>query len=125
MENKSKKVLVLVEDDEVLARVLDTVLTGAGYIVKIDYSGATSEETIRREKPDCVLLDILLPVKNGFEILEGLMKDETTRNIPVIILSNLGQDSEVKKGMELGAKNYIVKSNVDVYDIPKIVAKYI
>lgn len=55
MENKGKKVLVLVEDDDVLARVLETVLTGAGYVVKIDYSGASAEETIKNEKPDCVL----------------------------------------------------------------------
>lgn len=53
------------------------------------------------------------------------MKDGDTCDIPVIILSNLGQDAEVKKGIALGAKDFIVKSNVDVYDIPKIVSKYI
>lgn len=125
MTSEGKKVLAIIEDDVILAKALDSVLTKAGYEVKITYNGDEAEAAIMKDKPDCILLDIILPGKNGFDLLKGFQNKDETKNIPVVILSNLGQDAEVEKGISMGAKDYIIKSNIDIYEVPKVIEKYI
>lgn len=67
--------------------------------------------------PAVVLLDLMLPKKNGFEVLEEMKADEKLKNVPVIILSNLGQESDVKKGIALGANEYLVKADTKINTI--------
>lgn len=67
--------------------------------------------------PDVIVLDLLLPKKNGFEVLEALKKNETLKMIPVIVVSNLGEDSDIKRSLSLGAADYYVKSEHPINEI--------
>ena len=80
-------------------------------------------QLIRKEKPDLVLLDLVLPKMHGFEVLKSLKNDKNTEAIPVIILSNLGQFSDVKKGLDLGAKDYYVKASTDLSELSEKIKK--
>ena len=122
MENK--KVLI-VEDDSVLANALSLSLKDKGYVIEVASDGEEAEEKIMSMKPDMVLLDLLLPVKSGFEVLKKMRETEEVKNTPVVILTNFEQESSVDEGMKLGAKDYIVKANIDIQDVPEIVKKYI
>ncbi len=109
--------ILLVEDDEILAKVLYEELTDAGYGVKQAFDGEIGLALAKSEKPNLILLDILLPKKNGFDVLTELKKSPATRSVPVIILTNLGSDEDLKKGLQLGADDYIVKSQHAVGEI--------
>ncbi len=106
----SKKIL-LIEDDNFLVEMYKIKFEKEGYKVATALNGDEGINQARKEKPDLILLDLVLPEKDGYEVLEVLKKDEQTKAIPVIILSNLGQNGEVKKGKEKGAEDYLIKSN--------------
>ncbi len=72
---------------------------------------------LKNDTPDIIILDILLPGKNGYEILEELKKNDATKNIPVIILSNFGQKEEIEKGLKLGAEKYLIKATLTLDEI--------
>lgn len=103
--------IVLVEDDEILSKVLAEEFTDAGYKVSQAHDGEAGLEMIKGEQPDLVLLDLILPKKLGMEVLEELKKSADTKSIPVIILSLLSEDEVIKKGLGLGAADFLVKSN--------------
>lgn len=103
-----KKVLI-VEDDQLIFTILSRELVDAGYDVSNAYDGEQAITQTKSVRPDLVLLDILLPRKNGFEVLQTLKSDTDVSKIPVVILSNLGQPEDIKKGKELGAVDYMVK----------------
>lgn len=113
----SKIKIVIVEDDQFLAKVLMFRLEEEGFYVALAANGETAIETIKNENPAIVLLDLLLPKKSGFEVLEEMKSDEVIKNIPVIILSNLGQQTDIDKGIQLGAIDYLVKANFSIQDI--------
>ena len=112
-----KNKVLLVEDDAVLAKVLYEELGEAGFDVTQAYDGEVGLRMAGEKKPDLVLLDILLPKRNGFEVLENLKKSPGTKDIPVMILTMLGSDDDVKRGINLGASDYIVKSQHAVDEI--------
>ncbi len=109
--------IILVEDEQILLKALSIQLLSGGFEVLTANNGEAGLELIRKEKPDAVLLDILMPKMTGFEVLEHLKKDEKLKNIPVIVLSNQGQDAEKQKGLDLGAADYYVKSDTDLSDL--------
>jgi DNA-binding response OmpR family regulator len=113
----SKQKIVLVEDDEILSKVLFEELKDAGFEVQQAFDGEAGLEIAKSTKPDLVLLDLVMPKKQGFEVLEELKKSLLTKDIPVMILTMLGQDEEIKKGIKLGAEDYIVKSQHAVAEI--------
>ena len=88
-------------------------------------NGVKAMEIIKKDKPDLILLDLVMPDKDGFEVLEDLKLDDEFKKIPVIILSNLGQDSDVKKGKELGAIDYMIKANYSMKDVIAKVKEYV
>lgn len=106
----AQKVLII-EDEDVLRNVLAKKLEKEGYEVIVAADGEKGMENIRNENPDIVLLDILLPKKNGYQILEEMHNDEVLRKIPVLVISNSGQPVEVKRLLELGACDYLVKAD--------------
>lgn len=114
------KKIILAEDDKFISRAYSDGLTRAGFEVIIATDGKEGIEKIKSEKPDLILLDLVMPIKNGFEVLEEVKKDDTLKNIPAIILSNLGQDSDVEKGKALGAADYLIKSN---FSMKEVIAK--
>lgn len=103
-----KKVLI-VEDDQLIFTILSRELLDAGFEVANAFDGEQAVSVTKEVHPDLVLLDILLPRKNGFEVLAILKADADLSKIPVVILSNLGQPDDIKKGRELGAIDYMVK----------------
>jgi len=105
-----KKVLV-VEDDEFILDLYKRQLENAGFSVITAMDGEQVAEKVN-DRPDLVLLDVMLPKKNGLDVLRDLKVNELTRTIPVILLTNLGQDSIVKQGFELGASGYLIKSSI-------------
>lgn len=118
---KSKKLILIVEDDEVLSDIYVTKLELEGFETLLAAEGYKGIELAIRKEPDLILLDIVLPKMNGFDILKMLKKKDKVKDIPVIFLSNLGQDFEINKGLELGAVKYLVKSNYTPAQVVKVV----
>ncbi len=104
--------ILVVEDDRFLRKAAEAALRRQGFTVLVASDGEEGLRLARSELPDLVLLDLIMPGLQGFEVLKLLKEDATTSAIPVIILSNLGQDSDVKKAMEAGAVDYLVKANL-------------
>ena len=119
-----KKVLIA-EDDRFLMKMGQAKLTKGGYEVIPAVNGDEALSKAKKEKPDIILLDIIMPQKNGFEVLELLRKDKKFKKTPILILSNLGQESDIKRGKELGATDYIVKSNMSISEVLKKVESYV
>lgn len=115
--NLQKIVIIVIEDDEILAKVLATELQDAGFEVAQAFDGEAGLALVQSKQPDLVLLDLILPKKSGFEVLEELKKSPATKDIPVIILTLLGEDQDIKKGLALGANDYLVKSQHAVGEI--------
>lgn len=112
MPKKEKKTrIALVEDDPFLSSMYSTKFELEGFEVLSANDGIKGVELITTELPDLILLDILMPKKNGFGVLEDIKKNKTTKNIPVILLTNLNQTDEVERGMELGAVDYLIKAH--------------
>lgn len=104
--------IILVEDDSFISGMYQTKLTGLGYQVELYEDGEQAfARLIRDPLPDLVLLDVVLPKKDGFEILEELRAAPRTKNLPVILLTNLGQKPDVERGVKLGADDYIIKAH--------------
>lgn len=114
---QEKKRIIIVEDDAVLRDVLAEKLEKSGYVVDKAEDGVVAMEKIRQIKPDCVLLDILMPRKGGIEVLEDLHNDPTLSSIPVIIISNSGQPVEIQRAQELGAKEFLIKAVFDPNEV--------
>lgn len=105
------KTILLVEDDEMLHTMYTQKFTKEGYTVKSAYNGAEGVQLAESEKPDIVLLDIIMPKMDGFAALKKMKKNAATAGIPVILLTNLGQEEDIRKGKELGAVDYFIKAN--------------
>ena len=116
-EEKKEKKIVLVEDDSLMSSILATHLIKEGFNIISVTEGAQAFERIQAEQPSIVLLDIVLPGVGGFDILAKLKQDESTKSIPVLILSNLGSKEEIQRGIDLGAEDYLVKANSMVEEI--------
>ena len=103
--------IVLVEDDPLLIDIYSTKFKEAGFTVAVIDRGDMAPAFIAKEKPDLVILDIVLPQKDGWDILKTVKANVKTKNIKVVILSNLGQKEEIEKGMALGASGYLIKAH--------------
>ncbi len=110
MPTSPKKVL-LVEDEKMLAEMYATKFSMEGYGVEKAFDGAQGLELAKSVNPDIILLDVIMPKLDGFATLKQLKADPKLKAIPVIMLTNLGQEDDLKKGKELGATDYYVKSN--------------
>ena len=105
-----KKILII-EDDPFLSEMYLAKLSQSGFKTEIAADGKKGMEKIKTSRPDLILLDIVLPKIDGFEILKKIKKDSKLKKIPVILLTNLGQKNEVEKGLNLGADEYIIKAH--------------
>lgn len=106
----SKKIL-LVEDDPFLIDIYTTKLKESGFSVKVGTDGEQALNLAKEKKLDLIVLDIVLPQIDGWEILRKIKSDPKLKNLKVIILSNLGQKEEVEKGINLGATKYLIKAH--------------
>lgn len=115
----AKRVL-LIEDDPFLSEIYVAKFSESGFEVLIAQDGALGLAKIKEQAPDVIVLDIVMPNMDGFEILRALKQDPKAKYIPVVILSNLGEQENVQKGLDLGAVAYIVKAH---YTPTEVVAR--
>lgn len=121
---EKKYTIAVVEDDTMLRKYLSTSLAKEKNITVVSAAnGEEGENLIKETIPDLVLLDIIMPKKNGFEVLEAIKKDPKTKNVAVIVLSNLGQQSDVDQAKKLGALDYFVKVDLEIGEIVSKVKK--
>lgn len=111
MEEKNSVHVLLIEDDSFLANIYKTKFEMEGFKVSVSEDGESGIEDAKRKHPDLVLLDVLLPKLDGFTVLKKLKEDAALKDIPVILLTNLGQKDDVDKGLELGAEDYLIKAH--------------
>lgn len=121
---KQPKILVI-EDDKFLNKLYSDQLRREGFEVSMAISGDEGMSKILSEKPDLVILDIVLPHKNGFDILSEMKLHASTKDIPVLIVTNLGQDADIKTGLDLGAVGYLVKTDFSITKLGEEVRKYL
>jgi len=120
-----KKKILLVEDEKVIIELLEKKLKKEGYEVILARDGEEGLAKMREEKPDLILLDIVMPKKNGFEVLEGMMDDKRVNGTPVVIISNSGQPVELKRAKELGVRDWLIKTEFDPQEVLDKVEKNI
>jgi len=116
MDTNKKKIMV-VEDDEHISKVYEIKFAKEGINVVLARDGEEAVVKITAEKPDVILLDLMIPKKDGFGVLEEIKKNPELVNIPVIILSNLGQKSDQDRAIALGANEYLVKVDYSIQDV--------
>lgn len=104
------KNILIIEDDEFLRSLINKKLTSEGYNMISAVDGLDGLKKIEEQKPDLVLLDLILPSIGGFDVLAKIRENPASASIPVIILSNLSQKEDIEKGLKLGATDYIVKA---------------
>jgi CheY-like chemotaxis protein len=118
----AKRVL-LAEDDRVLRRAGEVTLKQAGFDVLTAADGEEALRLARADAPDIVLLDLIMPKMQGFEVLRSLKADPATAAIPVIVLSNLGQDRDIQEALAAGAVAYIIKAHLPLKDLARRVSE--
>ena len=106
----NKKILII-EDDEFLLSMYSTKFEIEGYDVIMASDGEIGLEKVKTEKPGIILLDIMLPNMDGFDVLKGIKANRETSSIPVILLTNLSQKQDVERGLSMGADDYLVKAH--------------
>lgn len=106
----SKKILI-VEDDDFLVQMYATKLELENYLVVTAGDGKQALKAVKKDRPDLILLDLNLPIMDGFQVLEQIKKDAETKNIPVLILTNYGQKENIDKCLSLGAADYLIKAH--------------
>ena len=109
--------ILIIEDEEALSSVLKEKFEAEGYFVSIAKNGEDGLTTTDKVMPDIILLDLILPKLNGFQVLEALKADPDKKSIPVVVLSNLGEDDSIKRAILLGAADYFVKTQHPIKEI--------
>ena len=117
--------VLLAEDDRFLRKAAETALKRHGFTVVAAVDGEEALRLARAAPPDLVLLDLIMPRMQGFEVLRALKADPATAPIPVVILSNLGQDGDMKQAMDAGAAGYFVTANLSLQDLVKRVGELV
>ena len=105
------KTILIIEDDKFLRELIAKKLIKEGYEISEAVDGEEGMKKVKEEKPDLVLLDLILPGIDGFEVLSRMREESALASIPVIILSNLGQREDVEKGLRMGAVDYLIKAH--------------
>ena len=109
--------IFIIEDDKFLRELIVRKLNEEGFDVSEAIDGEEGIKEIKEKKPDLILLDLILPGIDGFEVLSQIKSDSELSSIPVIIISNLGQKEDIEKGMKLGAVDYLIKAHFDPNEI--------
>ena len=113
MNGETRRILVA-EDDRFLRKAAEMALKRQGYTVLTAADGEEALQAAQSALPDLILLDLIMPKLNGFDVLQALRKEAPTAKIPVIVLSNLGQDRDVQQAMDAGAAAYFIKTDLSL-----------
>lgn len=117
-----QKTILMVEDDELLSGLLGNKLSKKFRLISVP-TGEAAMQQLMKQVPDLILLDILLPGMDGFEVLRQVKADPKTAAVPVVILSNLGQPNDIEKGRRLGAEEFVVKVTLLPDEVVDLVEK--
>ena len=118
----AKKIkLLIVEDDKSIRDLYEIKLNKVGFEVLTADNGGVGWDMIQKELPDLILLDVMMPVMNGFEVLKKLRNNKDTKDIPVVILSNYGEVYQMTQGFLVGATDYLIKAEHTPSDVVDIV----
>lgn len=117
--SKKKKKVLVIEDDVFLRDIITRMLDSHNYHVLQAETGEEALTMLEKEEPDIILLDIILPGIDGFEVLREIKEDNHRKHIPVIIISNYGEKEHIEKGRALGAEDYIIKANIYPQELAK------
>lgn len=115
--------ILFIEDEAHLQEILSRVLREAGFEIVQAYDGERGFQLARDAKPNLILLDLILPKKDGFSVLKDLKEDDMTKNIPVMVLTNLEQNKDVERVLAMGAASYLVKTSYEPKDIVEKIKK--
>ncbi len=111
--------ILVAEDDPMIFKLVDFRLRHMGHEIYWAQDGGKAVEMAQSQRPDLILLDVMMPVLDGFEVLQRLMADNGTQNIPIIMLTARGQESDIVKGIQAGASDYVVKP----FSFPELIAR--
>ncbi len=125
MTTPDSPLILVVEDEISYQHVYKMKLENAGFQVTTANNGEEALFQCERQVPDLIILDLIMPIKDGFATLEELRKNTKWKAVPVIITSNLSQDEDINRAMELGANSYFIKSNISISEIPHIIRKHL
>ncbi len=112
----TRKVMII-EDDRFLSTVIKAQLEKAGFFVSQAFDGNEALELLQQNKPDLIILDLIMPKTTGFEVLEKMAASEKLKSIPVIVLSHLAQESDIAKAKSMGVMQYFVKVKVSIDEV--------
>jgi DNA-binding response OmpR family regulator len=113
------------EDDDMLSSMYDEALSRMGFSVGIAKTGKEGLRLVEENEPDLVILDIVMPDGDGFFVLKNIKENQKTKNIPVIMHTNLFSEADKEEAMRLGAEEYVVKANVTPTQLAKIVENHV
>lgn len=126
MQQQDKKMIMVVEDDIFISDIYDVKLKDAGYDVIMANNGREAIDKLESGvHPDLILLDIVMPYMDGFDVLEAINRREEWKGIPIVLLTNLSQKEDVDRGITLGAKDFLIKSHFTPTEVLAKVQKYI
>ncbi|PID52654.1 MAG: response regulator [Candidatus Moraniibacteriota bacterium] len=125
-EQNEKKMIMIAEDDAFIGDIYEVKLKDAGFDVVLANNGRDAIEKLESGvRPHIILLDIVMPYMDGFDVLEAINNREEWKEIPIVLLTNLSQKEDVDRGMSLGAKDYLIKSHFTPTEVLSKVEKYI
>jgi DNA-binding response OmpR family regulator len=119
----NKKLILIAEDEEAYGKLLKNILEKEGFEIEVALNGDELLKIPRLSKSALIILDLVMPVKNGFQVLSELKKDAKLKHIKVFALSNLGQDEDVERASKLGVDDYIIKSDEGFYEVIRKIKK--
>lgn len=124
MDDTGKKKVLVVDDEPDIVRLVDISLKLCNFDVLSCFSGPEALEKLKTEKPDLILLDVMMPKMSGYAVCQAIRADASTKDIPVIMLTAKGQKGDAEKGLEAGADDYIIKP-FDPYDLGERVSRFL
>ncbi len=110
--NRNERKILIIEDEKYLLEMYQSRFEKSGHQVLTAANGRTGLKLAQRERPNLIILDILMPTMDGFEVVKKIRADSQLKKIPILILSNLGQPDEIKEGLRLGADDYVIKTDL-------------
>ncbi|MFZ2189977.1 MAG: response regulator [Candidatus Magasanikiibacteriota bacterium] len=122
---KTKKKILIVEDDQFTIKLYTRLLTDTGYQIISTPAASEALSLAKLEKPDLIIMDLMLLDGNGFEVIKQVRKDKTLSKVPIITLSNLGQETDINEALKKGSNKYFVKSNTRFEEVVEAVKKLI
>lgn len=120
-----KKYILVAEDDKFYGNIYKTKLTKEGFDVHVAMNGEEAMKSLHERRPDILILDLIMPIKDGFEVLKEIRSDTKLKDLKVLALSNLGQEEDKKRVTELGVLEYLIKTNLSIQEVTAKIKKYL